>query len=60
MSSKAPKGKAEATSMAYLTEFVSSPDDQAFIKAFTKIEDHRLRRHIVDLVDYIAMRYDEN
>ena len=58
--SKAPKGNANSTSTAYITEFVSSPDNQAFIKTFMKIKDARLRRHIVDLVDYIAMRYDEN
>ena len=57
--SKAPKGSANALSTAYLTEFVSSSEGQAFIKAFMKIDDARLRRHIVDLVDYIAMRYDK-
>ena len=56
--SKAPKDKANAPSTAYLTEFVSSAEGLAFIKAFMKIDDSRLRRHIVDLVDYIAMRYD--
>ena len=58
--SKAPKGKANTPSTAYLTEFVSSAEGIAFIKAFREIDDTRLRRHIVDLVDYIAMTYDEN
>ena len=52
--------KGRVISTAYVTEFISSSDGQAFIKAFMKINDTRLRQHIVDLIDYIAASYDED
>ena len=56
---RSPASKGKSMSTAYLTDFISSAGGQAFMKAFMKIDDTRLRRHIVDLVDYIAMRYNE-
>jgi len=39
---------------AYLSEFVSSADGLALVKAFIRITKPRLRRHIVDFVKQIG------
>jgi transcriptional regulator with XRE-family HTH domain len=41
-------------SIAYLSEFTSSKDGLALIKAFMKLKDAKLRRGIVNLVEQIA------
>ena len=48
-----------APSLAYVNEFVSSPDGLALTKAFLRIESAALRRRIVCLVQEIAMRDGE-
>jgi transcriptional regulator with XRE-family HTH domain len=56
----APGGRAdgmgEAPSPAYVSEFLSTSDGLALTKAFMRIEDAKLRRRIVDLVEQIASR----
>ena len=49
-------GMAEAPSPAYVSEFLSTSDGLALTKAFMRIEDAKLRRRIVDLVEQIAGR----
>jgi transcriptional regulator with XRE-family HTH domain len=39
---------------AYVSEFLSSTDGLALVKAFTKIKEARLRRRVVQLVEEIA------
>jgi transcriptional regulator with XRE-family HTH domain len=48
------KGTDEAPSPGYVSEFISSSDGLALIKAFMQIKDAKLRRSIVNLVDEIA------
>jgi transcriptional regulator with XRE-family HTH domain len=43
-----------ATSPDYVSEFVATSDGLALIKAFTRIKDAKVRRHIVSLVQEIA------
>jgi transcriptional regulator with XRE-family HTH domain len=43
-----------ATSPDYVSEFVATSDGLALMKAFTKIKDSKVRRHIVGLVEEIA------
>ena len=47
-------GFSEASSPAYVSDFLASSDGLALTKAFMKIEDSKLRRRIVDLVEQIA------
>ena len=49
-------GMGEAPSPAYVSEFLSTTDGLALTKAFMRIEDAKLRRRIVDLVEQIAGR----
>ena len=49
-----PKRTDEAPSPAYVSEFISSSDGLALIKAFMQIKDAKLRRIIVNLVQEIA------
>ena len=49
-----PKGLSEAPSPAYVTDFLATTDGLALTKAFTRIEDAKLRRRIVGLVKEIA------
>jgi transcriptional regulator with XRE-family HTH domain len=52
-------GFEEAASAAYVTDFLGTPDGLALVKAFTAIENPRLRRRIVELVQEIGGE-DEN
>jgi transcriptional regulator with XRE-family HTH domain len=47
-------GLSEAPSPAYVADFLATPDGLTLIKAFMKINDSKLRRRIVDLVEQIA------
>ena len=44
----------EAPSPAYVSEFLATSDGLALTKAFMRIEDSKLRRRIVDLVEQIV------
>jgi hypothetical protein len=46
-------GKA-AVSPAYVNDFLASRDGQTIIKALTQIEDKKLRRSIVSLVEQLV------
>jgi transcriptional regulator with XRE-family HTH domain len=50
------EGMAEAPSPAYVSDFLATADGLALTKAFMRIEDSKLRRRIVDLVEQIASR----
>jgi transcriptional regulator with XRE-family HTH domain len=47
-------GMGEAPSPAYVSDFLSTSEGLALTKAFTRINDGKLRRRIVDLVEEIA------
>jgi transcriptional regulator with XRE-family HTH domain len=47
-------GMAEAPSPAYVSDFLATSDGLALTKAFMRINDSKLRRRIVDLVEQIA------
>src|SRR5215467_8249825 len=47
-------GGKDAPSPAYVSDFLASSDGLALTKAFMRIEDPKLRRRIVDLVEQIA------
>jgi transcriptional regulator with XRE-family HTH domain len=49
-----PKGTGEAPSPTYVSDFLATSDGLALIKAFTRIKEPKLRRHIVNLVEEIA------
>jgi len=49
-----PEGMAEAPSPAYVSDFLATSDGLALTKAFMRINDSKLRRRIVDLVEQIA------
>ena len=49
-----PKRTGEAPSPAYVSEFLATADGLALTKAFMRIEDAKLRRRIVHLVEEIA------
>ena len=51
---RAAKGTAVAPSSAYVTDFLATLDGLALVKAFMCIEDAKLRRSIVHLVEEIA------
>jgi transcriptional regulator with XRE-family HTH domain len=48
-------GMGEAPSPAYVSDFLATSDGLALTKAFMRIEDSKLRRRIVDLVEQIAV-----
>jgi transcriptional regulator with XRE-family HTH domain len=48
-------GMAEAPSPAYVSDFLATSDGLALTKAFMRINDSKLRRRIVDLVEQIAV-----
>jgi len=50
------EGLSEAPSPAYVSDFLASSDGLALTKAFMRIDDSKLRRRIVDLVEQIAGR----
>src|SRR3974377_2452536 len=47
---------ATAPSPTYVSDFLATSDGLALTKAFMRIEDSKLRRRIVDLVEQIASR----
>ena len=47
-------GMSEAPSPAYVSDFLATSDGLALTKAFMRIDDSKLRRRIVDLVEQIA------
>ena len=47
-------GSGDAPSPAYVSDFLATSDGLALTKAFMRIKDRKLRRHIVDLVEEIA------
>jgi transcriptional regulator with XRE-family HTH domain len=51
---KAAKGTADAASPAYVTDFLATSEGLALVKAFVCIEDAKLRRAIVRLVEEIV------
>ena len=51
---QAAKGTADAPSPAYVADFLATSDGLALVKAFMCIEDPKLRRSIVRLVEEIA------
>jgi transcriptional regulator with XRE-family HTH domain len=46
-----PAGMGEAPSPAYVTDFLATNDGLALVKAFMRIENSKLRRRLVDLVE---------
>jgi transcriptional regulator with XRE-family HTH domain len=48
------EGVSEAPSPAYVSDFLATSDGLALTKAFVRIDDSKLRRRIVDLVEQIA------
>jgi transcriptional regulator with XRE-family HTH domain len=46
----------DAPSPAYVSDFLATSDGLTLTKAFMRIEDAKLRRRIVDLVEQIAAR----
>jgi transcriptional regulator with XRE-family HTH domain len=53
-SSSRADGMGEAASPAYISDFLATSDGLALVKAFQQIEDGKVRRRIVDLVEAIA------
>jgi transcriptional regulator with XRE-family HTH domain len=49
-----PEGIGDAPSPAYVFDFLATTDGLALTKAFMRIKQPTLRRHIVELVEYIA------
>jgi transcriptional regulator with XRE-family HTH domain len=49
-------GFAEAPSTGYISDFLATSEGLALTRAFTRINDAKLRRSIVDLVEQIAAR----
>jgi transcriptional regulator with XRE-family HTH domain len=47
-------GFGEGTSPAYVSDFLATSEGLALTRAFTRIDDAKLRRSIVDLVQQIA------
>lgn len=48
------EGVSEAPSPAYVSDFLATSDGLALTKAFMRIDNSKLRRRIVDLVEQIA------
>jgi hypothetical protein len=51
---QAEDGSSKAPVADYVSDFLSSSDGLALIKAFATIKESRLRRRVVDLVEEIA------
>jgi transcriptional regulator with XRE-family HTH domain len=51
-----PVGKGAAPSPNYVSEFLATSDGPALTKAFMRIKEPKLRRHVVHLVQEIATR----
>ena len=51
---RAGEGTAEAPSPAYVSDFLATSDGLDLVKAFMRIEDAKLRRAIVRLVEGIT------
>jgi transcriptional regulator with XRE-family HTH domain len=49
-------GFSEASSPAYVSDFLATSEGLALTRAFTRITDAKLRRSIVDMVEQIAAR----
>lgn len=49
-----PDGFAEAASPSYVTEFLATNDGLGLVKAFMRIDNAKLRRRIVELVEEMA------
>ena len=49
-----PKGTGDAPSPTYVSDFLATSDGLALTKAFMAIEDAKLRRRIVHLVEELA------
>jgi transcriptional regulator with XRE-family HTH domain len=49
-----PRSSKDAPSPSYVAEFLATTDGLALTKAFMQIDDPKLRRRIVDLVEQIA------
>ncbi len=54
------QGFSEAPSAAYVSDFLATSEGLALTRAFTRIPDAKLRRRIVDLVEQIAAREEED
>lgn len=52
----APAGLSEASSPAYVADFLATSEGLALTRAFTRITDAKLRRSIVELVEQMAAR----
>src|SRR6202022_5205197 len=50
------EGFGEGTSPAYVSDFLATSEGSALTRAFTRIDDAKLRRSIVGLVEQIAAR----
>jgi transcriptional regulator with XRE-family HTH domain len=50
----APVGKGASPSPSYVSDFLATSDGLALVKAFVRIKEPKLRRHIVHLVQEIA------
>lgn len=48
------RGDGKSESLSWLKEFTSSPEGQKLMKAFVRIKDKELRRHIAQLVERLA------
>src|ERR1044072_2883211 len=46
-----PQGMGDAPSPAYVTDFLATNDGLALVKAFMRIENSKLRRRLVELVE---------
>ena len=46
-----PQGLGEAPSPAYVTDFLATSEGLALVRAFMRIENTKLRRRLVDLVE---------
>ena len=53
-------GFAEAPSPAYVSDFLATSDGLALTKAFMRIQDPKLRRRIVDLVEQMVGDAEQN
>jgi transcriptional regulator with XRE-family HTH domain len=47
-------GMAESAGPAYVSDFMATSDGLALMRAFTRVENSKLRRRIVELVEQIA------
>ena len=50
------RGAKDAPSPTYVSDFLATSEGLALTRAFTRINDSKLRRSIVDLVEQIAVR----